>query len=456
MVNHIFQKRKDKLEMHFRFGEGDKTEVRMIDFSKIKSVKSLIPLLQENMTLPKMEKKDSDAETKENRKVGVYSIFHPGSKRWLTPNGWGYVQNYFDIVPEKTMTNRLSVLISPRDAVNSGAAWGVKDIKWRESASSVSVPKGNCVVEFRPLEGWVTPKSRQIDIEEGGDEAISAEYTVSRPKLMRNEPLNVLFVFLIAFCLAIVTYYLGKPIGPGSLAAALSPPEVVSQGAKWRIENGNWQTGGESLELEAGEYELEFKPVDGWQSPPQRKIAVKEGQTAQVDVAYNRTPQTNTAPTKEKTENAQGKSEGDTRQQHNGDSLPPDSDSGLKINSDGSDDVGRTTPPEAIISSSENAAATKDRKTPSRPVAMGRSITVQIAPPEAVQAGARWKLEGPGGWKADGEKISGLINIPYTVIFKRIEGWKAPHDLELTTQGPVRIAREAMYEKLSEARTDNQ
>jgi hypothetical protein len=484
MVNHIHQKRDEKIEIHFYFNESNQTVIHPVDFSKLKPVKPVYPLLQQNMVLPKIKKKSAE-DLEKNEKVGIYSIFHPDSNRWLTDNGWENVKMSFDIVPEKTIESNLSVTIAPQEAVESGAKWRIKDAEWQNTDSSVPVSRGNCEVKFKELPGWHTPKSQQIHIFEGDDEKISVEYTLSKQNLLKREPLNMLCLFLIFFIVFVGGYYLISLKSPGTVAISLSPDQALTQGAQWRIKNGDWQASDTSIELSAGEYTIEFKPVDSWQSPANLNISLAAGQTISPHQAYQKILVVNITPEEATKNGAQWKIKGEANWRDNGDDLPLDTKDNSQIVFKAIE--GWTAPPEKDISTLENdfmaeyekepsameakvdtvdtASTDAAEKTNSTEVAniadkanttekvkakIERSVTVTITPAEVAKAGASWKLEGPGQWKNSGEKISGLINIPYTIIFKSINGWEKPHRITLTDHGPSLIVKQGVYKKVIE------
>ena len=49
MINHIFQRRNERCEFHFTFSNDENTVVSPVDFSKIKPVRPVYPLLKQNM-----------------------------------------------------------------------------------------------------------------------------------------------------------------------------------------------------------------------------------------------------------------------------------------------------------------------------------------------------------------------------------------------------------------------
>lgn len=62
------------------------------------------------------------------------------------------------------------------------------------------------------------------------------------------------------------------------------------------------------------------------------------------------------------------------------------------------------------------------------------SLQVMIGPPEAVSAGAQWKVDG-GIWRSSGTTVSGLSVGSHTVSFSTISGWTTPTDQNVTISG---------------------
>lgn len=457
MVNHIFRKRDQKIEIHLNFNQSDRAEVFTLDFSRLKTVKPVYPLLQQKVAGPKIEKKIAE-DLEEIKKIGVYSIFNADSAQWMTNKGWGDVQESFDIVPERTIQSNLSVTIAPQKAVESGAAWRIKDMQWQKSASNALVAIGGCEVEFKELPGWISPATEKVHIFEGIDEKLSATYTQNRPKLLRREPSNMLYIFLVVFIIFLGFYFFDKSASPGSLAVALSPPQAATQGARWRIENGDWRQSGEVVELEAGQYTVEFKPLDGWQHPSNQTISLEKGEILKSDETYQKMLSVRIMPQEAAQSGAKWKIKGESKWRDSNDSLPLDQKSDGRIIF--KDIEGWTSPVEKNLANLKSDVTAEYVKEPSSMTATNatqvtekredRKITVRINPSEAVEAGARWKLKGPGEWKASGEEISGLINIPYTVIFKRIEGWKTPQGIKLAVRSQVEVVKQGEYQKILE------
>ncbi|MCP4642030.1 MAG: M6 family metalloprotease domain-containing protein [bacterium] len=59
------------------------------------------------------------------------------------------------------------------------------------------------------------------------------------------------------------------------------------------------------------------------------------------------------------------------------------------------------------------------------------ALTVTIDPPEAVSAGALWKV-GAGAWQSSGDTVTGLLVGDYTVTFQPVVDWQTPSAATVT------------------------
>lgn len=74
----------------------------------------------------------------------------------------------------------------------------------------------------------------------------------------------------------------------GALTVTLAPTGALSAGAQWRVDGGDWQASGATVDgLALGEHTLSFKDVAGWITPaPQDASLTTPGQTVVRSVSY--------------------------------------------------------------------------------------------------------------------------------------------------------------------------
>lgn len=444
LINYIFEKRDEEIEVHLKLDGMSVAETFRIDFSKLKYVKAVYPLLQQGLDLPKLIKQTTT-------KAGSYSIFHKGSKMWLGKDGWGRSQTSFDIVPEKHTETFLRVSIAPDAAKEAGAQWRVDEGEWQNSDAVLPLGTGKYHIEFVNLAGWATPKKKQVHIVEGLDENISVEYFEVERELTLRQMIPALKIFICLFLLGLGLYYINKPAVSGAFVANISPPEVAEKGGKWRVEdgdgNGAWQESGTAVTLPTGNHIVEFMPIDGWQHPRMQKITINASETAQIDASYSKMVTVNITPCEAVQSGAQWKASGQSDWHSSGEKIVLSMDDPSEITFKEIPDW--ITPANRRLGTEEHSIEIAYEKVDPPLAQTGRSLTIHIHPAAANLSGARWKIEGPGSWNVSGDTLHGLIDIPYTVIFKQASGWQKPHNLEVAFDGTDTIVKEGHYNRLN-------
>jgi len=76
-------------------------------------------------------------------------------------------------------------------------------------------------------------------------------------------------------------------IANGSLTVSLTPPQAVTQGAKWSVDGGaTWLNSGATLTLYPDDYTVTFPNVAGWTTPTSQPVTVLPGGAASSAAAY--------------------------------------------------------------------------------------------------------------------------------------------------------------------------
>lgn len=73
------------------------------------------------------------------------------------------------------------------------------------------------------------------------------------------------------------------------------------------------------------------------------------------------------------------------------------------------------------------------------------ALKVAITPPEAVTAGAQWRVAGSGAWLASGATAANLPPGPCAVEFKPVTSWNAPTSRTLAVLGSQTVTTSAAY-----------
>ncbi len=235
------------------------------------------------------------------------------------------IRDTMDVVASyRVAEGSLSVTIEPQDAQTDGAQWRrTGTTTWYNSGSTESnLLSGQYIVEFKTIDGWETPVETPVDVYANQTATVTGSYSA---------------VYV--------------PVG--SLSVAIEPQNAITEGAQWRrVGTGTWHNS-DFLEefLPAGQYVVEFKEVDGWETPANITLNIFDGQTTLGSGTYS-----------------------------------------------------------PIY------------------VPVG-SLNITILPPEAVAAGAQWRRAGTDIWYDSGSTEGNIDTGQYTIEFKTLDGWGLPIEL---------------------------
>lgn len=288
-------------------------------------------------------------------------------------------------------TGSLQVIITPQAAVEAGARWRrVGTSTWRTSGSTESgIPVGSQTIEFNPIPGWTKPSNQMVTI-------------------IVNQ----------------TTYATGTYMPPsGSLCVTIFPTEAIEAGAKWRVDSGPWQDSGTTLPgLSLGYHTVSYNTIPGWTKPSNQTVRINESQVTNVEAKYNR--QTGSLRV---TIAPQGAIDAGAKWRRAGTELWRDSgatEAGVPVGShivEFSDVTGWTRPADRSVTI--NVSQTTSITATYAP--WTGSLQVTITPPEAVAAGARWRVDG-GPWQASGSTQTGIPVGQHTVDFLDLSNWTKP------------------------------
>ncbi len=172
-------------------------------------------------------------------------------------------ESLVDIVPpdNQPTTGTLIVNLQPIDA--TGAQWRFTgERQWSsQSGERVIIPEGNYSIEFKPLPNW-TPPNETIAV------VRSAETTV----MDGNE----------------VTYSQNTAPLTAWVTVEIIPQLAKDEGAQWRFAGEQeWRNQTTVSSLAEGLYTIEFKFVEGWQTPFSRNIRLFNQQGSSAKGVYS-------------------------------------------------------------------------------------------------------------------------------------------------------------------------
>ncbi len=141
----------------------------------------------------------------------------------------------------------LKVNLFPEEAVEAGAQWRLSDQRWQDSGASINdLEPGEYTLEFQDISGWETPANLSVNIE--ADEITTKEVTYIRAT--SEDEADGLKVFIY-------------------------PEEAVNAGAKWRVDEGQWNDSGVIVRgLSIGEHTVSFNTIDGWDAPDEITVSL--------------------------------------------------------------------------------------------------------------------------------------------------------------------------------------
>jgi hypothetical protein len=168
--------------------------------------------------------------------LAIYELYESGTGYETTLNGWSLCVTTDEMEQELLSGNKLE----PGPWLNSGD-------------TEEEVPAGLYRLEFMPLTGWTAPGYTVANILKDQTETVEAAYART-----------------------------------GTLQVLITPGEAVDAGAQWRRTGTElWlDSGSMNLGLDEGDYEVEFKSVDGWTVPENTTVAVFSDYTTVLEQEY--------------------------------------------------------------------------------------------------------------------------------------------------------------------------
>jgi len=150
----------------------------------------------------------------------------------------------------------LTVTIQPQSAASAGVTWGFNANDFRASGASYTGYPESRILTIHPVDGWLGPQSLPVTITAGQ----AANYDVT----------------------------FTPDTTPGLLTVTLSPPDAVTAGAKWHVNNGPALGDGATVSLAPGSgYNITFDSISGWTPPSSQSVTVTRSQTKVVNASYS-------------------------------------------------------------------------------------------------------------------------------------------------------------------------
>ncbi len=214
----------------------------------------------------------------------------------------------------------------------------------------------------------------------------------------------------------------------GSLQVAISPQGAIDAGAKWRVDEGEWQNSGTTVGgLTEGNHTVSYSSVTGWNKPADASVAVTAGETAAASGTYTQqTGAIQVTISPQEAIDTGAKWQVDGGEWRNSGARAGGLAAGNHTVSYSSV-TGWNKPADAsvAVTAGETAAAsgTYTQQT--------GALNVRISPQEAIDAGAKWRVDS-GAWQDSSATVGDLSEGDHTVSFKVISGWVSYLDRSVT------------------------
>ncbi len=170
--------------------------------------------------------------------------------------------SFTDIVPPDPQPTTGTLIVNLQPPAAEGAQWRfIGENIWRNRKSERTIlPEGNLGIEFKPIPNWIKPSPTLAVIKSG-------EVTI----LDGNE----------------VSYTQGSAPLTAWLTVEILPQLAKDDGAQWRISGEEfWRSSSTASGLADGEYTVEFKTIDGWQTPFNRNVTLTAHNGTEIKSVY--------------------------------------------------------------------------------------------------------------------------------------------------------------------------
>jgi hypothetical protein len=330
-------------------------------------------------------------DTQPNLPVGFHLLEYKPITNFNEPNSETILINYGPTTTTSgtyIQAGSVQVTISPPEAIDDGAQWRIDGGVWHDSNDiETNLAIGMHTVEYRQISSWNGPNSETLLINFAQTTTTSGTYTRS-----------------------------------GSLQVTISPPEANDANAQWRVDGGPWHDSNDiQTHLSVGSHTVEYKPVYSWFEPNSQTVQIYHAQMTIASGTYIRKTgalQVTISPQAANDAGAQWRVADRTWRDSN--DIEPNLPIGLHIVD--------YKPVTNWIEPNSHAVQIDYLQTTavSKTYVPSGTVQVTISPQEAVDAGARWRVDG-GAWR-NSNAISRPLPVGlHTVDYKPLPNWNEPN-----------------------------
>lgn len=227
----------------------------------------------------------------------------------------------------------LRVILQPTEIVLAGAQWSVDGGVWQNSGDAVQgLTPGSHVVMYKSVEGWTKPLTETLNLTNGVATTVTRLYVQQASIIVRFDDVH------------------------------------TPAAARWSVNGGAWLAGGVTVSnIDAGVSTVSYTVVPGWFEPPIEQVTLNPGQTLQLLREYT---------------------------------------------------------------------------------VMTSAVSVVILPPNAVAAGALWRVDG-GPWQTSGAQVGGLSLSGHQIQFSSMSRWITPASISFTPTNWVTVVLTGLYSQVT-------
>lgn len=247
---------------------------------------------------------------------------------------------YFTVVAPTPNTGSLTINLSPAGAVSAGAQWRVDGGSYRNSGdTAIGLTPGSHTVSFKSVSGYDKPAEKSVTITSGSTTTSSGTYAADPPSsytltvnynstkgYVTKNPNQSSYVAGTVVRLSVsansgyvfdhwsgsasgnadplyITMNSDKSVNAsfgddpsfGTVTVNISPSDVVSEGAAWKVYGPvipiNWISSGDTFYAWSfGNYSISFKPISGWYEPTNVPVEVNGGSALVINRTYQPVP----------------------------------------------------------------------------------------------------------------------------------------------------------------------
>ena len=323
--------------------------------------------------------------------VGQHKVTFQSVKGYLTPSAQTITliagENLSKTVDYEPIQPTVTYTLTP-----TSGKWRIDDGEWTSSGKTLTTTVGEHTISFQSIQNYMTPAEQTITLALGDKYSQTVAYEVILPK---------------------VTYTLNPSDG------------------KWRIDNGDWNDSGTTVEATVGSHKVSFREVDGYNTPSEQNLLLTAGGVVERTVNY-----TVIAPTVNYTLDPEnGKWRLDNGSWNNSGAIVTTTVGKHTVYFSAVD--GYTTPDSQsiVLSGGENFTKTINYE-------LGFPVISYTLNPQK----GRWRLDD-GNWNNSGSKVTTTVG-EHAISFQAIEGYFVPTNQNIILKLGDNLTKTVEYEPI--------